>query len=40
LWVSREALAAYERERARVGCHSAAARRLGMHRSTLTDWVA
>jgi DNA-binding NtrC family response regulator len=39
-WVCRGVLAAYERERARVGSHSAAARRLGMHRNTLTDWLA
>jgi len=39
-WVCRGVLAAYERERAHVGSHSAAARRLGMHRNTLTDWLA
>src|SRR5262245_61959758 len=39
-WVCRGVLAAYERERARVGSHSAAARQLGMHRNTLTDWLA
>ena len=39
-WVCRGVLVAYERERAYVGSHSAVARRLGMHRNTLTDWLA
>jgi len=38
-WVYRGVLAAYERERAHVGSHSAAAHRLGIHRNTLTDWL-
>jgi len=31
--------AIYERERANLGSHSAAAHRLGMHRNTLYDWL-
>jgi transcriptional regulator with GAF, ATPase, and Fis domain len=38
-WVYRGVLAAYERERAHMGSHSAAAHRLGIHRNTLTDWL-
>ena len=38
-WVYRGVLMAYERERAHVGSHSAAANRLGIHRNTLTDWL-
>ena len=33
-------LTIYEMEHARSGSHSAAACRLGMHRNTLTDWLA
>jgi transposase-like protein len=32
-------MAIYERERARLGSHSAAAHRLGVHRTTLYDWL-
>ncbi|MGH9768969.1 MAG: hypothetical protein ACREAB_16185 [Blastocatellia bacterium] len=39
-WVCRGVLAAYERERSRVGSHSAAGRRLRTHRNTLTGWLA
>ena len=37
-YLCRGALAIYERERASLGSHSAAAHRLGMHRNTLYDW--
>jgi transcriptional regulator with GAF, ATPase, and Fis domain len=39
-YVCRVILTTYEMERARSGSHSAAACRLGMHRNTLTDWLA
>ncbi len=39
-YVCRVILTIYEMERARSGSHSAAACRLGMHRNTLTDWLA
>jgi len=38
-YLCRGALAIYERERAHLGSHSAAAHRLGMHRNTLYDWL-
>jgi transcriptional regulator with GAF, ATPase, and Fis domain len=39
-YVCRVILTIYEMERARSGSHSAVACRLGMHRNTLTDWLA
>jgi DNA-binding NtrC family response regulator len=38
-YIGRITLAIYETERTRLGSHSAAARRLGMKRTTLYDWV-
>jgi hypothetical protein len=38
-YIGRTVLAVYERERAQLGSHSATARRLGMKRTTLTDWL-
>jgi DNA-binding NtrC family response regulator len=38
-YLCRGVLAIYERERANLGSHSAAAHRLGMHRNTLYDWL-
>jgi transcriptional regulator with PAS, ATPase and Fis domain len=38
-YLCRIILAAYEDERARLGSHSAAANRLGLHRNTLYDWL-
>ena len=38
-YLCRGVLAIYERERAHLGSHSAAAHRLGMHRNTLYDWL-
>ena len=38
-YLCRGALAIYERERANLGSHSAAAHRLGMRRNTLYDWL-
>ena len=38
-YICRGVLAVYEMERAFLGSHSAAARRLGMNRTTLYDWL-
>ena len=38
-YIGRITLAIYETERTRLGSHSAAARRLGMKRTTLYDWL-
>ena len=38
-YIGRAVLAVYEKERAKLGSHSAAARRLGMKRETLSDWL-
>jgi two-component system nitrogen regulation response regulator GlnG len=38
-YICRAVLAVYEMERAFLGSHSAAARRLGMNRTTLYDWM-
>ena len=38
-YLGRAALAVYERERALLGSHTAAAHQLGMHRNTLYDWL-
>ena len=38
-YLGRAALAVYERERALLGIHTAAAHQLGMHRNTLYDWL-
>jgi hypothetical protein len=38
-YIGRTVLAVYERERAQLGSHSATARRLGMKRTTLSDWL-
>jgi transcriptional regulator with PAS, ATPase and Fis domain len=38
-YICRGVLAVYERERTRLGSHSAAADYLGMHRNTLYDWL-
>jgi DNA-binding NtrC family response regulator len=38
-YICRGVLAVYDRERACLGSHSAAADRLGMHRNTLYDWL-
>ena len=38
-YLCRGVLTIYERERAHLGSHSAAAHRLGMHRNTLYDWL-
>jgi hypothetical protein len=38
-YICRGVLAVYEMERAFLGNHSAAARRLGMNRTTLYDWL-
>jgi transcriptional regulator with GAF, ATPase, and Fis domain len=38
-YLCRGLLVVYERERAHLGSHSAAAHRLGMHRNTLYDWL-
>jgi DNA-binding NtrC family response regulator len=38
-YLRRVILTIYERERARLGSHSAAARRLGINRTTLYDWL-
>jgi predicted DNA-binding protein (UPF0251 family) len=38
-YISRITLAIYEMEQTRLGSHSAAARRLGMKRTTLYDLV-
>jgi DNA-binding NtrC family response regulator len=38
-YLCRGVLAIYERERANLGSHTAAAHRLGMHRNTLYDWL-
>jgi transposase-like protein len=35
----RVVLSIYERERAHWGSHSATANRLGIHRTTLYDWL-
>jgi len=38
-YICRVVIAIYDRERARSGSHSAAAHRLGIHRTTLYDWL-
>jgi formate hydrogenlyase transcriptional activator len=38
-YICRAVLAIYEMERTRLGSHSAAAHRLGIHRNTLYDWL-
>jgi transcriptional regulator with PAS, ATPase and Fis domain len=38
-YLCRATLTIYERERTRLGSHSAAAHRLGIHRTTLYDWL-
>jgi hypothetical protein len=38
-YIGRAMLAVYERERPQLGSHSAAALRLGMKRTTLSDWL-
>jgi DNA-binding NtrC family response regulator len=38
-YICRGVLVVYERERAHLGSHSAAADRLGMHRNTLYNWL-
>ena len=38
-YICRGVLAVYGMERAFLGSHSAAARRLGMNRTTLYDWL-
>jgi len=39
-YIGRIVLAIYELERVRLGSHSAVASRFGIHRNTLTDWLA
>ncbi len=38
-YICRGVMAIYERERFRLGSHSAAAQRLGINRTTLYDWL-
>jgi len=38
-YICRVVMAVYERERSRLGSHSAAAHRLGIRRTTLYDWL-